>query len=82
MKPALTFMLAIALVVWAPAVQAQEVVDIYSDLQSCDVTVTGDVAGCVLQLDLSSRKAGPIQTKALDLDGPGTWVATVGRRRG
>jgi hypothetical protein len=76
MKPALTFMLAIALVVWAPAVQAQEVVDIYSDLQSCDVTVTGDVAGCVLQLDLSSRKAGPIQTKTLDLDGPGTWVAT------
>ncbi|HNR57720.1 MAG TPA: hypothetical protein PKJ51_04615, partial [Methanothrix sp.] len=62
--------------VCAAGVQAQEVGEIYSDLQSWDVAVSGDVAGCTLQLDLSSRKDGLIKTKTLDLDGPGTWIGT------
>lgn len=74
MKLSLPFMLAIMLVVITASAQAQEVVDIYSDLQSCDVTVKGDAAGCRLQVDLSSAKDGAIQTRTLSLDGPGTWI--------
>lgn len=74
MKLSLTFMLAITLVAITTSAQAQEVVDIYSDLQSCDVTVKGDAAGCRLQVDLSSAKDGAIQTRTLSLDGPGTWI--------
>ncbi len=76
MKMSLPLMLFIPLVVCAAVVQAQEVGEIYSDLQSWDVAVSGDVAGCTLQLDLSSRKDGLIKTKTLDLDGPGTWIGT------
>jgi hypothetical protein len=74
MKLSLPFMLAIMLVVITASAQAQEVVDIYSDLQSCDVTVKGDAAGCRLQVDLSSAKDGVIQTRTHSLDGPGTWI--------
>jgi len=74
MKLSLPFMLAITLVVIATSAQAQEVFDIYSDLQSCDVTVKGDAAGCLLKVDLSSTKDGLIQTRTLSLDGPGTWI--------
>lgn len=74
MKLSLRIMLAMALVVAASA-QAQEVTDIYSDLQSCDVTVRGDVAGYLLQLNLSSSKKEAIQTRTISLDGPGTWIA-------
>lgn len=76
MKLSFPFMLAIMLVVITASAQAQEVVDIYSDLQSCDVTVMGDAAGCRLQVDLSSAKDGAIQTRTLSLDGPGTWIVT------
>jgi len=75
MKLSLPFMLAIALIVVASPAHAQEVTEIYSDLQSCDVTVRGDVAGSLLQLSLASSKEGTIQTRTLPLDGPGTWVA-------
>ncbi|HOO54671.1 MAG TPA: hypothetical protein PLM24_04230 [Methanothrix sp.] len=78
MKLSLPFMLAITLVVITASAQAQEVFDIYSDLQSCDVTVRGDAAGCRLQVDLSSAKDGPIQTRTLSLDGPGTWIVAWG----
>lgn len=74
MKLSLRIMLAMALVAAASA-QAQEVTDIYSDLQSCDVTLRGDVAGCLLQLDLSSSKKGAIEARTMPIDGPGTWIA-------
>lgn len=74
MKLSLRIILAMALVVTASA-QAQEVTDIYSDLKSCDVTVRGDVAGCLLQLDLTSSKKGTIETRTIPIDGPGTWIA-------
>jgi len=76
MKLSLPLMLAITLAFIAASAQAQEVFDIYSDLQSCDVTVKGDAAGCRLQVDLSSAKTGIIQTRTLSLDGPGTWIVT------
>jgi len=74
MKLSLPFMLAITLVLITVSAQGQEVVDIYSDLQSCDVTVKGDAAGCRLKVDLTSAKEGVIQTRTLSLDGPGTWI--------
>jgi hypothetical protein len=76
MKLSLPFMLAITLVFVTVSAQGQEIFDIYSDLQSCDVTVKGDAAGCLLKVDLSSAKEGIIQTRTLSLDGPGTWIVT------
>ncbi len=75
MKPSLPFIFAIALAVVATSAQAQEVFDIYSDLQSCEVAVRGDAAGCRLLADLSSKE-GLIQSRNLSLDGPGTWIVT------
>ena len=74
MKLSLPLMLAITLAFIAASAQAQEVFDIYSDLQSCEVTVKGDAAGCRLQVDLSSAKEGFIQARTLNLDGSGTWI--------
>ncbi len=74
MRPSLPFMLAITLVLITASAQGQEIFDIYSDLQSCDVTVKGDAAGCLLKVDLSSAKEGIIETRTLSLDGPGTWI--------
>jgi len=72
MKLPLSIWFAVILMLFAP-VQAQEIVDIYSDLQSCDVTVEGNAEGCHLELDLFSPR-GVIQSESLDLDGPGTWI--------
>ena len=76
MKLSLPFMLGITLVLIAGSAQGQEIFDVYSDLQSCDVAVKGDAAGCLLKVDLSSAKTGMIQTRTLSLDGPGTWIVT------
>lgn len=74
MRLSLPFMLVITLLFVTASAQGQEISDLYSDLQSCDVTVKGDAAGCLLKVDLSSEKEGIIQTEALSLDGPGTWI--------
>jgi len=74
MRLSLSFMLAIMLLLVTVSAQGQEISDLYSDLQSCDVTVKGDAAGYLLKVDLSSEKDGIIQTKTLSLDGPGTWI--------
>ena len=74
MKPSLPYLFAIALIaIFAPA-QAQEIVDIYSDLQSCDVTIEGDAKGCLLGIDLSFE-GQIIQSRAFALDNPGTRIA-------
>ncbi len=66
------FFLLMASLLFLPAL-GQEIVDIYSDLQSCDVTVDGTGKGDLLQVDLST--SGKVaQSKALRIDGPGTWV--------
>ena len=67
------FLLMASSLLLLPAL-GQEVVDLYSDLQSCDVTVAGTGAGDLLKLELfSSGKV--LQSRTLALDGPGTWVA-------
>jgi len=53
--------------------QAQEIVDIYSSIDSCDVTVEGNAADCTLLVQLIMG-AEVLQTKKLTLDGPGTYV--------
>ena len=78
MKPSLPFMLTlmIALALSAASAQAQEVSEISSDLQSCEVAVEGDGAGSSLRVDLSSSEDGVIQTRYLYPDGPGTYIIT------
>jgi len=56
------------------AALGQEIVDIYSDLQSCDVTVSGTGGGDLLKVELSNS-GKVLQSGILALDGPGTWVA-------
>lgn len=65
------FFLLMASTLLLPAL-GQEIVDIYSDLQSCDVTVEGG-KGDLLQVDLSSL-GKIVQSRTLALDGSGTWV--------
>ncbi|NYT01610.1 MAG: hypothetical protein GKC10_02480 [Methanosarcinales archaeon] len=68
-------LLIIVLAALAGLAQAQDIADIYSNLESCDVTVSGDVADSTLNLQLSFE-GKVIQTRSIALDGPGTWVAT------
>ncbi len=73
MKTSLLSLFVIALItIFAPA-HAQEIMDIYSDLQSCDVTIEGDAKGCLLGIDLSFE-GRQVQSKTFALDGPGTWI--------
>jgi hypothetical protein len=52
----------------------QDIADLYSSIESCDVAIDGDAAGCNLLLELlTDGKA--IQSQTLELDGPGTWIA-------
>jgi hypothetical protein len=53
--------------------QGQEIADLYSSIESGDVTVDGDAAGSTLLLELSAAGEA-IQSQALELDGPGTWI--------
>jgi len=68
-------LLIIALAALVGLAQAQDITDIYSNIESCDVTVSGDVAGSTLNLQLSFE-GKVLQTRSLTLDGPGIWVAT------
>jgi len=55
------------------AAQTLEISDLFSSLESVDVTVQGDGSGAALQLDLiqeGEKKAG----RSLVVDGPGTWA--------
>ena len=52
---------------------SSEIADLYSNIESADVTVEGDVAGMTLRLDLID--GGKLLTSQnLDLDGAGTWI--------
>lgn len=65
----LWFLLALAVVIGT--VQSQEIANLYSNLESADVTIDGDAAGCVLQMQLLSGEK-VLQARSLALDGPGT----------
>ena len=63
----------VALAALAGVAQSHEIVDLYSSIDSADVTVEGDVAGYVLKTDLISD-GRVLQTKNMTLNGPGTWI--------
>jgi len=52
---------------------SQQVEDIYSNIDSCDVTVSGNVSGSHLQADLT-RSGVPLSSYVLPLDAPGTLI--------
>ena len=67
--------LAVTILAFVGLAQSQEITDIYSNIESADVTVSGDVTHDLLQLDLLFKDQ-VLQTKQISLDGPGTWIST------
>ncbi len=63
----------VALVATTGTAQSQEIMDLYSSIDSSDVTIEGDVAGDALQMDLIFS-GDVLQTRSIVLDGPGTWI--------
>jgi hypothetical protein len=57
----------------AGTAQSQKIADLYSSIDSADVTLEGDVAGMTLQLDLIDE-GRLIMTRNLTADGPGTRI--------
>jgi hypothetical protein len=55
-------------------VDPQEVVDLFSSIESCDVAVLGEADNSTLQVDLRSA-GGVLQSRSFSIDGPGTWIA-------
>jgi len=62
-----------ALMALAGTAQSQEIADLFSNIDSADVTLDGDVAGMVLRLNLSIE-GRMLMTRNLTPDGPGTYV--------
>ena len=67
--------LLVALAALAGTAQSQEIVDLYSGIDSSDVTIDGDVAGYTLRLDLISDgkvilTTEPEARRSWDLDRP------------
>ena len=62
-----------ALMAMAGTAQSSEIADLYSGIDSADVTLKGDVAGMALRMDLIDE-GRLIMTKNLTVDGPGTFV--------
>lgn len=67
--------IAIAMMAIICTAESQEITDLYSSLESCDATIAGPAGGSILHLDLLSD-GHILQTRELNLDGPGTWVAS------
>ncbi|MFB3764724.1 MAG: hypothetical protein ACE14P_05685 [Methanotrichaceae archaeon] len=65
---------AAALMAMICTAQSQEITDLFSNIKLSDTSVSGDVAGDQLRLDLSSD-GQTLQTRTLNLDGPGTYVS-------
>ncbi len=62
-----------ALLAMAGTAVSSEIVNLYSSIDSADVTLEGDVVGMVLRLDLIDE-GRLLTTRNLTLDGAGTWV--------
>ena len=62
-----------ALMAMTGTAHSSEIADLYSSIDSADVTLEGDVAGMALQLDLMDE-GRLIATRNLTLDGAGTFV--------
>ncbi|MDI9616752.1 MAG: hypothetical protein QFX31_05240 [Methanothrix sp.] len=65
-------LLSVLLFIQGPAI-SQQVDDIFSSIDSCDVTVSGDTSGCYLQADLM-RSGVILSSRVLPLDAPGTLM--------
>ncbi len=65
--------LLVAFAALAGTAQSHEIADLYSSIDSADVTVNGDVAGYALKTDLLSD-GRVLQTRNMTIDGPGTWI--------
>lgn len=68
-----TVWLLVAFAALAGIAQSHEIADLYSSIDSADVTINGDVAGYALKTDLISD-GRVLQTENITLDGPGTWI--------
>ncbi|MFA6372583.1 MAG: hypothetical protein WCW68_08160 [Methanothrix sp.] len=62
-----------ALMAMAGTALSSEIANLYSSIDSADVTLEGDVAGMALRLDLINE-GRLLTTRNLALDGAGTWV--------
>ena len=62
-----------ALIAMAGTAHSSEIADLYSSIDSADVTLEGDVAGMTLRLDLIDE-GNTLRTRNLTAVGPGTWV--------
>jgi len=62
-----------AMIAMAGTAHSSEIANLYSSIDSADVTLEGDVAGMALRLDLIDE-GRLIMTRNLTADGPGTWV--------
>lgn len=70
----LTVMVALAaLMAITGSAHSSEITDLYSSIESADATLEGDVAGMILQMDLT-EEGRRIMTQSLKADGPGTWI--------
>lgn len=67
------WILFLILVALAGDSQGQEIVDLYSGIDSSDVTVAGEAAGAVLRMELVLN-GDVVRSREIGLDGPGTWV--------
>ena len=61
------------LMTMAGTAQSQEIADLYSSIDSADVTLEGDASGLALRMDLI-YEGKLLMTRNLTADGPGTWV--------
>ena len=62
-----------ALMAMTGTAHSSEIIDLYSSIDSADVTLEGDVAGMALELDMMDE-GRRIATRNLTLDGAGTFV--------
>ena len=62
-----------ALMAMTGTAHSSEIIDLYSSMDSADVTLEGDVSGMALELDLMDE-GRRIATRNLTLDGAGTFV--------
>lgn len=65
-------LLSVMIFIQAPAI-SQQIDDIYSNIDSCDVTVSGDVSDSDLRVDLM-RSGVVLNSRVLTMDAPGTVV--------
>lgn len=63
------------LLAMAGTAHSLDIADLYSNIESADVTVDGNVAGMSLRLDLIDD-GRLLASRNLDLDGAGTWIVS------